>query len=416
MRHILKDVIQDQKSFLANRKTIERYIPSSMLNSEEIIVISGVRRCGKSVLLQQIRREMPQSDYFFNFDDDRLARFAQSDFQTLYEVFIELYGEQDYFFFDEIQNVDGWEHFVKRLYNSGKKVFVTGSNAKMLSKELGTLLTGCHLSYELFPFSFGEFLKIKGETIHESEINGTVAHGIIQARFNDYLQTGGFPMYIKSLEPLFLKTLYDNILYRDILVRNSISNDKELKELFLYLVSNIGKPCSYTSLAKVVGFKNPTTIKNYIEFIENTYLLQSITQYSDSIKVQIRNPKKIYCIDNALVMKLGFHFSEETGRLLENLVFVELRRRSKEIYYYSDEKSECDFVLKEGTSIAEAIQVSYSMENPQVKEREINGVLAAMRRFNLSDGYILTAYQSEELRIENYNIHVIPTWRWLLDK
>ena len=161
MKQLLKDIIIDQKSFLPSKKTIIRSFSEKYLNNEEIIIISGVRRCGKSVLLQQIRDRLPQKDYFFNFDDDRLGNFTIENFQQLYEVFIELYGEQNYFYFDEIQNIAGWEHFAKRLYNSGKKVFITGSNARMLSKELGTYLTGCYIAIELYPFSFSEFLNFR---------------------------------------------------------------------------------------------------------------------------------------------------------------------------------------------------------------------------------------------------------------
>lgn len=212
MQQLLRDIIIDQKTFLASQKTIARDFPERYLSNDFVIIISGVRRCGKSVLLQQIRDKLPQKDYFFNFDDDRLGNFTVEHFQQLYEVFIELYGEQNYFYFDEIQNIAGWEHFVKRLYNAGKKVFITGSNARMLSKELGTYLTGCYISIELYPFSFSEFLVFREQQNLLGDISGTVARGEVKSAFNDYLRQGGFPIYLKSEDGIVLKTLYDNIL------------------------------------------------------------------------------------------------------------------------------------------------------------------------------------------------------------
>lgn len=415
MKQTLKDIIKDQKQLTSTRQTVERAFPESYLSTEQIVIITGVRRCGKSVLLQQIRSKLPQKDYFLNFDDDRLSSFRLEHFQDLYEVFIELYGEQDYFYFDEIQNVNGWEQFVKRLYNSGKKVFVTGSNAKMLSKELGTLLTGCYISIELYPFSFKDFLLLKGKSDLITEITGTVERGIIQAQFSHYMELGGFPLYLKSKEPLMLKTLYDNILYKDIMVRNQITNEKELKELVYFIMSNIGKPITYTSLAKVIGVKNPSTIKSYLECIENTYLLFAVTKMDDSVKTQLRNPKKMYAIDNALVLRLGYHFSREEGRLLENLVFIELKRRGYEIYYHQTESSECDFITRDGFKILGAYQVCSQMSDQQTKEREIKGLIAAAKRYNLTEGYIITQSEENLETTDGVVIHTLPCWKWLLN-
>lgn len=202
----------------------------------------------------------------------------------------------------------------------------------MLSKELGTYLTGCYIAIELYPFSFPEFLCFYEKQHLLGEVSGTIARGEVQSAFNDYLRQGGFPLYLKSEDGIVLKTLYDNILYKDVMVRNQIVNEREVKELVYYAVSNIGKPLTYTSLAKVIGVKNPTTVKNYLEYIENTYLLFSLSKLDYSVKAQLRNPKKVYAIDNALVSRLGFHFSGEEGRLLENMVYIELRRRGGEIF------------------------------------------------------------------------------------
>ena len=413
MKQLLKDIIIDQKSFLPSKKTIIRSFPEKYLNNEEIIIISGVRRCGKSVLLQQIRDRLPQKDYFFNFDDDRLGNFTVENFQQLYEVFIELYGEQNYFYFDEIQNIAGWEHFAKRLYNSGKKVFITGSNARMLSKELGTYLTGCYIAIELYPFSFSEFLDFREQLHLLGDISGTIARGEIQSAFNDYLKQGGFPIYLKSEDGIVLKTLYDNILYKDVMVRNQFVNEREIKELVYYTVSNIGKLLTYTSLAKVIGVKNPTTVKNYLEYIENTYLLFSLSKLDYSVKAQLRNPKKVYAIDNALVSRLGFHFSGEEGRLLENMVYIELRRRGGEIFYHNSGSAECDFVVRDGFRVVQAIQACYLLGSSDTREREIRGIQDAMDTYQLLEGTIITNTHEEELKYGNKMIHILPAWKWL---
>lgn len=413
MKQLLKDIIIDQKSFLPSKKTIIRSFPEKYLNNEEIIIISGVRRCGKSVLLQQIRDRLPQKDYFFNFDDDRLSNFTVENFQQLYEVFIELYGEQNYFYFDEIQNIAGWEHFAKRLYNSGKKVFITGSNARMLSKELGTYLTGCYIAIEFYPFSFSEFLDFREQQHLLGDISGTIARGEIQSAFNDYLKQGGFPIYLRSEDGIVLKTLYDNILYKDVMVRNQIVNEREVKELVYYTVSNIGKPLTYTSLAKVIGVKNPTTVKNYLEYIENTYLLFSLSKLDYSVKAQLRNPKKVYAIDNALVSRLGFHFSGEEGRLLENMVYIELRRRGGEIFYHNSGSAECDFVVRDGFRVVQAIQACYLLGSSDTREREIRGIQDAMDTYQLLEGTIITNTHEEELKYGDKMIHILPAWKWL---
>lgn len=415
MKQLLKDIIIDQKSYLSNKKTVIRNFPQRYLTNDEVIIISGVRRCGKSVLLQQIRERLPQKDYFLNFDDDRLGNFTVEHFQQLYEVFVELYGEQDYFYFDEIQNIPGWEHFVRRLYNTGKKVFITGSNARMLSKELGTHLTGCYLSIELYPFSFSEFLLFRKQQSLIENVSGTVARGEIQSAFNDYLRQGGFPLYLKSEDGIVLKTLYDNILYKDVMVRNQLTNEREVKELVYYAVSNIGKPQTYSSLTKVIGVKNPTTVKNYLEYIENTYLLFSLSKLDYSVKAQLRNPKKIYAIDNALVSRLGFHFSGEEGRLLENLVYVELRRRGGEVFYHNSGNAECDFVVRDGFRVVQAIQVCYLLDGAETRRRELQGILDAMDAYQLLEGFVITNTHEEDVLYEGKTVHILPAWKWLLE-
>lgn len=414
MKDLLKTIIFDQQANNWSPEFVKRQIPEGFIASPEIMVISGIRRCGKSTLLLQIRKDATEHDLFMNFDDERLVNFTVADFQILHETFIELFGDQNVFYFDEIQNIPGWERFVRRLHDNGNKVFLTGSNATMLSRELGTHLTGRYLSFELFPFSFHEYLTYTGHILSTKQLHSTAGRSLLQRQFNDYFQTGGFPGYLKTKNEEYLKSLYQSILYRDVMVRNRLTNEKELLELIYFLASNTAKLSSNNSLTKIVGVKNATTIRNYIEFLENTYLLFQIYKFDHSVKKQIRNAKKTYFIDNALVKKLGFLFSDESGRLLENLIFIELKRRGKEVFYHANRK-ECDFIIKQGTQIIQALQVCHTFDSPDTFNRELSGLMDAISTYQLQEGYIITSYTEDEILHENKKIHVKPAWKWLLE-
>jgi len=408
----ISQIIADQQMLGFKPGDLQRL--SSGFSDSEVAVISGVRRCGKSTLLHEIRSKNTEKDYYFNFDDERLVNFKLDDFQLLYEVFIELFGKQSTFYFDEIQNVSGWERFVRRLHDYKNKVYITGSNASMLSRELGTHLTGRYYQQELFPFSFKEFLAFHKRAIPQKSFFNTEDKVQLHSDFASYFIKGGFPAYLQSGNSQYLKSLYESILYRDVMVRNGLTNEKEILELVHYLASNTSKLFSYNSLTKVIGVKNATTVKSYLSFLENTYLLFLVNKYDFSVKKQIQNPKKIYFIDLGLVRELGFHHSEDKGRLLENMVFIELKRRGKEVYYHS-QKHECDFVIKEKNRIVEAIQVSWSVYNPSTREREIEGLLEALTCYKLREGLILTDDEEDAFTIKDFTIKVMPTWKWLLN-
>lgn len=285
----------------------------------------------------------------------------------------------------------------------------------MLSKELGTLLTGCYLNIELYPFSFIEFLRYNKNESLVKEHSGTVKKAKIQTEFNKYLHSGGFPMYLSFQDDVILKTLYENILYKDVMVRNNLTKEKELKELMYFLMSNIGKPHTYSSLCKLTELKNASTIKNYITYIENTYLIFALSKLDYSVRKQLYNPKKIYAIDNAMSSRLGFHFSGEQGRLLENLVFIELKRRTGEIFYHNSGNSECDFIVRDGYRVVDAIQVCYLFNDQKTKDREIKGLLNAMKTYNLNEAYILTNSHEEVLHINEFTVNIRPAWKWFIN-
>ena len=364
----LRQVVYDQRNLYYDLG-IERNIDQSLVDCPEVLVLTGVRRCGKSVLMQQIRAKRAEKDYFISFDDDRLLHFTVEDFQLLYDVFVEDFGLQHTFYFDEIQMVDGWERFVDRLYKHGNKVFITGSNAKMLSRELGTLLTGRHVSKVVYPFSLGEYMEMRGVELKPDSFYTTEGRALLQNVQNEYLIDGGFPQYVKSRNVEYLRSLYNDILYRDIIVRYKLTADKPLKETVYYLISNSTHLFTYNSVAKAIGVKSADTVKDYISYLEETYLVGQLTKYDVKVGEQIKSPKKIYFIDNALVGIIGFSFSGNDGSRLENAVYIELRRRGKELFYHND-GNECDFIVREGLRITEAYQVCVSMQEEKTRHTE----------------------------------------------
>ena len=407
----LIQIIVDQQELGFKESDLKRI--KSLKPGKEILVISGIRRCGKSTLLHEIRNNNSERDYYFNFDDERLINFSVEDFQKLYEAFLELFGNQTVFYFDEIQNIKGWERFVRRLHDYGNKVYITGSNASMLSKELGTHLTGRYSRMELFPFSFDEYLRYINHDHSETSILSTRGQVEMKRKFNQFFKTGGFPAYIESGDKEYLKSLYESILYRDVMVRNGLTNEKELLELVYFMASNSSKLFSYNSLKNVVGVKNASTIKKYLDFLQDTYLLFLINKYDDSVKKQMHNPKKGYFIDVGLVKEIGFHNSEDKGRLLENLVFIELKRRGHEVFYHH-QKRECDFVLKSRHVITEALQVCWSLADTITYRRELDGLKDAMRCYNLKEGKIITEDKEDVFFEDDFKIHIMPAWKWLM--
>lgn len=416
MKDLLKQIILEQQEILhaPNKRYVQRYIADEWLQTSEILIISGIRRCGKSVLMQQMRDRLVEKDFFFNFDDERLANFKLDDFQKLQECFVELFGEQHTYYFDEIQNIEGWERFVRRLYNAGNKIIITGSNARMLSRELGTHLTGRYIQVEIYPFSFQEYLAMNEIPVNAKTLYTTTGRATMVKSFVKYMECGGFPKFLQDGSVSYLTSLYESIIYRDILTRNGLTNEKEMLEMMFYLASNATKRITYSSLGKVVGIQHPDTIKNYLEYIQQTYLISQLFRYDPSVKKQMMSPKKIYFVDNAIIKRIGFNATENNGVFLENLVFIELKRRGWDVYYYADKK-ECDFIVRKGLHISDAYQVTLKMDSPQTREREIAGVREAMQAYSLSKGYILTFEGKETINFDDGTIvEVVPVWEWIL--
>lgn len=400
LKETLRSIVQTQRKEI---ETTEYGTERGMLNEIGLdvpfaIIISGIRRCGKSTLLRQVIRNT-RMFYYFNFEDPRAANFDINDFQKLDEIFNEEYGETSYYFFDEIQNIQKWELFVRTMLDKKKHFLITGSNASLLSKELGTRLTGRHLKHELFPFSYHEFL------IFTSKKAGAET-------FAEYLQKGGFPEYLKYGKSAILQELLNDIIMRDIVVRHKLRTAKIMKEMALYLITNIGKEFSYNNLAKTFNLGSTNTAVAFVSYLEDSYLLFTVQKFDYSLKKQSVNPKKVYSIDNGLSAVNSVSFSSDNGRMLENQVFLELRRAGKEAYYFKG-KGECDFLTKEKNKINSAIQVCYEL-NEDNKERELNGLVEALDNFGLKEGFILTYNMEDELKVSGKTIKIKPVWKWCL--
>jgi predicted AAA+ superfamily ATPase len=306
--------------------------------------------------------------------------------------------------------VPGWERFTRRLYEEGYKIFVTGSNAKLLSSELATHLTGRYFKIELYPFSFREFLISKNINFADHSSTG---QAVLLKNFDEYLAGGGFPEAIKYQEKEYLKRIYEDVLYHDLIARFKIRETKLFQQLAAYLFSNVGKEISYNGLKKTLGYKSSMTVRKHVGFMTEAYLIFELMKYDYSLKKQFISDKKVFVIDNGLRNEIAFSISEDKGRLLENLVFIELKRRGHEIYFFKNKK-ECDFLIKEKNKIILAVQVTAHL-GEENKEREINGLSEALNVSHLKKGLILTINQEKIIKQNGIAIEVRPLWKWLIN-
>jgi len=409
---IIKQTILEQKELFEREEDIvKRTVSEYLFQTPKIVVITGIRRCGKSTLLKEISGNFKNHAYA-NFEDERFLEFTAKDFNTLLEIFLELDPKTNTLYFDEIQNISGWEKFVRRLFTEGYKIFVTGSSSNLLSSEIATSITGRNLKYELFPFSFKEYLLY--QKFEMKDTYTTKEKAALSGNFEDYVKYGGFPEIVKSRNEKELMEIYQDILIKDLLVRLQIRDSKDFRDLSMYLLSNISRKMSYNSLKNLMGFSNTSKVKNYVEFLEEAYLFFTLKKYDPSLKKQILNPRKVYAIDTGLVNAVSFMFSENTGSLLENIVFLELKRRFQEIYYHEDKK-ECDFLVKEKEKIIQAIQVTASIADLKTEKREIEGLKEAMEKYNLKEGYIITKDTEKTINLEGRIVYIKPIITWLLE-
>ena len=427
----LKELIVEHKEkFLSKTGLIKREIQKKInkyLNSKEVILITGVRRSGKSSLMKLISEDLintfkvPSSNILYlNFEDERFIDFTVKDFDLLYETYLEIENPKGrcFFFLDEIQNIFGWEKWVNRLYEfENIKFFITGSNATLLSSEISTALTGRNRQLITWPFSFREFLQMRNVFFNERDFYSRDKKLMLKRFFNEYCQLGGFPEVLKSKDNTLLEQYFKDIIYRDIIARFSIRNIKEFKELCLYLCSNIATIYSYENLKDIINAKNITTIKNYLGYLEDVFLFFRLSLFDYSIKRQIYNPGKFYIVDIGLSQTIGFKTSLNIGHIYENLVFLELKRQNKDIFYWkSKDGKEVDFIVKEGIKITEAIQVCYDINSPKTKEREISALISVYKELKPDRCLIITTDEEKEEKIGKLKIKIIPLWKWLLQE
>ena len=379
------------------------------------VIISGLRRAGKSTLLAQMAHKMGQERfYYLNFEDDRFIDFQADDFNDLYQGLVEVFGQRKIFIIDEIQNISGWEYFVRRFMDQGFKFYITGSNAALLSRELGTRLTGRYVPIELFPFSFREFLAFRGDPMPPLGRMTTVETAQLRKALDGYLRFGGIPDALKYPDIPLLRTLYDDVLYRDIATRYRIEAVSALKELAFTLMSNPAGLVSFNKLKNRFRLGSVNTIKNYISYLENSWLVFTLNLYDFSVKRQQIAPKKVYGIDTGLLNTIGFQFSPNTGKFLENLVFLALRRQTGEIYYYtSPEGYEVDFYLPEKRQL---IQVTQHMEHPETRAREFRGIEAAAQHLRIEHTLILSEKNEEPKGMGEISVEIRSIAEWLLDE
>ena len=402
LRETLLGIVNSQKEQLTSMDTgvVRDELSSIDTTLPFAIMISGIRRCGKSTLLRQVMKSA-QNFAYFNFEDPRIAGMESGDLLKLDSVLTEAYGKFDVYLLDEIQNIEGWETFVRSMLDRQKHFVITGSYASLLSRELGTKLTGRHLRHELFPFSYGEFLKFTSSAAGPDS-------------FGEYTRLGGFPEYIRYGRNEILQELLNNILARDIVVRQKLRNSQIVKEMALYLLSNTGVEFSYNKLAKMFNLGSTNSAIGYVSYLEDSYLLFTVSKFDYSVKKQAISPKKVYSIDSGLYRANSTSFTPNRGRILENQVFLDMRRHGLQVYYYKG-KRECDFVVREGNSIVRAIQVCYDLDDDN-RNREFKGLIEAMETFGLQEGLLLTGNQDDEIEFSGKKIAIRPVWRWSIEQ
>jgi hypothetical protein len=426
----LKELIAGHKQrFLARRGLVGRDLQkelSRFLPQREIVLISGVRRCGKSSLMRLVCDDLmtaggvPAANILFlNFEDERFISFTPNDFESLFEAYLELENPvgRKYLFLDEIQNVPGWEKWLNRLYEfEDIKVFVSGSNAGLLGSEVSTALTGRNRQVILWPFSFREFLALRECLPARKDLYLRDVRLELRRLFAEYLALGGFPEVLKNSDPTLLEQYFKDILYRDLIARYSIRNIREIKELTLFLASHVGTTQSYQNLQSLTGIRSIGTVRNYLGALAEVFLFHFVDLFAFSIRRQIYNPSKVYCVDPALSTAVSFRFSLNAGRILENLVFLELKRRNREVFYWkSGRGGEVDFIVREGLKVVEGIQVCRSLAEEKTRRREVQALLEAGSELQADRLTILTEDEEEAIAVGDTVIRVVPLWKWLLD-
>ncbi len=401
------------------------------IDTDFITTIIGPRRAGKTYFCFQLIKKLlddsisKENILYINFEDNKLLGANADDLDKMLDSFLELYEinpkQKIYFFLDEIQTVVDWDAWVRKIHDTRKEIIlvVTGSSSKMLSKEISTKLRGRVITAEIWPLSFKELLKWNKLSYNLKTISHSQERIPIKKLFTQFLFGGGYPalMLNKDIQKeAIFQSYYESMIFKDVIERYRIEDTKKLKILAQLLFESVSREMSYNKLAdklNSLGFKtSKSTIIEYISYFEDAYLFFQNMKYEYSLAAQIGSIKKVYCVDNGLLNSVSFKFSEDRGGLLENCVFIELKRRKKNIYYHR-KNNECDFIIVKKNKVVSAIQVTAKLSDENLN-REINGLLEALNEHDLSEGLILTEDQEETRKIDNKSIRIMPAWKWML--
>lgn len=421
---MIKDIVLQHKQ--EKEKLLQKeYIPRDklefskrFLDSDLIKIISGPRRAGKSVFSMMLLKD--KNFAYLNFDDENLTGIRNYD--DIVKSIYEIYPDCKYILFDEIQNLKKWELFVNKLQRRGCNLILTGSNASLLKKELGTTLTGRYIPIEIFPFAFKEFLTAKRIQVTKENIFLPDFKGRVLNYLDEYLKSGGFPeVIVKDLDPkIYLETLFDAILLRDVVKRYNVRFIQRIYDLAVYLTGNFCNEYSFTKLRNILQFRSTNTLQNYLNYLEEAYLMFSLNRFSFKMKEQIKTPKKIFLVDNGFALAKSFQFSQNLGKLMENEVFIEILKRGYKLndgifYYKSRNGREVDFILREGLKIKSLIQVCYETSNPEIKKREIKSLFEASGELDCDNMLIINWDNEDTEEFKGKKIKFIPLWKWLIE-
>ena len=387
------------------------------LSSNLAQVVIGVRRCGKSTICEMFLKQSGIDFAYVNFDDERLSTLESDDLDNLLEALYITYGDFKYLFLDEIQNIDGWPLFVNRLLRQKIHLFITGSNSKLLSKELSTHLTGRNNKVELYPFSFAEYCSMKNVDITSFS---TKAKALRKLALNEYISQGGFPeLFNETNRRGYINGLLDAIILNDISNRFKVRNIEALRRIAAYLADNYCQEFVAKTVGELFGVSNHTA-ENYYSYLKEAFLLVGVNKFSYKSKDRVRN-EKVYVVDTAFVTEREDNFaSENIGWKLENLVCIELLRRYKslfcDVFYYKDASSQVDFVVVKDGKVNELIQVSYDISSEKTRNRELRGLKNAAKKLNCNKLTLITFENQETIVEDGFTINVIPATEWLLNK
>ena len=413
MKNILLNQRQERDNLLSHpylsRHT--NYDFEGLLSSKQIKLITGPRRSGKST--QALLMLRGKNFAYLNFDDNALL--SRWDEELVMAMLSDVYPGYEYLLLDEVQNLDNWDLWVSKLYRNGVNMVITGSNAKLLSSEMATVLTGRYLQVQMYPFSLGEFFDYFQLHPSRPEVK---TQQLKQAQ-DDYLRNGGYPETVeaRNITQSYLSTLFDSIVWKDVAKRHKVRNVTDLNDLAMYLVSNFCNPLSYNDVATDLGLSSVSTTKKYMGYLNEPYLFFYLPRYNNKLKLMKKAPQKVYLVDNGFVAAKAFSLSENLGRLLENQVFVELLRRGydteKSLFYYrSRNDKETDFVTRNGNRIESLIQVCYDLSSPKTEKREVDSLIECAGELKCDNLYIITWDEERTIEKDGYVIQVVPVMRW----